>query len=115
MPIALFDIDGTLLSVRGAGRHAVTAALLHQTRGVLRVVEVFGGALLAEEMEQTAGFMARGGDARQQADGLDALMRSVVQLPTVITSYSIHYTKLYEPDQAVRALAASAPVPSFDA
>jgi len=63
---------------------AQIAGLLHQTRGVLRVVEVFGGALLAEEMEQTAGFMSRGGDARQQADGLDALMRSVVQLPTYL-------------------------------
>ena len=39
---------------------------------------------LDEEMEHAARFMARGGDARQQADGLDALMRSVVQLPTYL-------------------------------
>ena len=60
------------------------AELLGQARGVLRVVEVYGGALLAEEMEQTARFLARGTDARQQADGLDALMRSVVQLPAYL-------------------------------
>lgn len=58
--------------------------LLRQARGVLRVVEVYGGALLAEEMEQTARFLARGVDPRQQAEGLDALMRSVVQLPTYL-------------------------------
>jgi chemosensory pili system protein ChpA (sensor histidine kinase/response regulator) len=58
--------------------------LLRQARGVLRVAEVYGGALLAEEMEQTARFLAKGADARQQADGLDALMRSVVQLPTYL-------------------------------
>jgi len=60
------------------------ADLLGQARGVLRVVEVYGGALLAEEMEQTARFLARGSDARQQADGLDALMRAVVQLPAYL-------------------------------
>ncbi len=58
--------------------------LLKQARGVLRVVEVHGGALLAEEMEHTARFLARGADARQQADGLDALMRAIVQLPTYL-------------------------------
>jgi chemosensory pili system protein ChpA (sensor histidine kinase/response regulator) len=60
------------------------AELLGQARGVLRLVEVYGGALLAEEMEQTARFLARGSDARQQADGLDALMRAVVQLPAYL-------------------------------
>ncbi len=60
------------------------AERLGQARGVLRLVEVYGGALLAEEMEQTARFLARGSDARQQADGLDALMRSVVQLPAYL-------------------------------
>jgi chemosensory pili system protein ChpA (sensor histidine kinase/response regulator) len=60
------------------------AGLLKQARGVLRVAEVYGGALLAEEMEQTARFLAKGADARQQADGLDSLMRSVVQLPTYL-------------------------------
>jgi len=60
------------------------AELLRQARGVLKVAEVYGGALLAEEMEHTARFLVKGADARQQADGLDALMRSVVQLPTYL-------------------------------
>lgn len=64
---------------------ARSAGLLHEARGVLRVVEVYGAALLAEEMEHTAHWLAGGGnDARQLADGLDALMRSSVQLPTYL-------------------------------
>jgi chemosensory pili system protein ChpA (sensor histidine kinase/response regulator) len=58
--------------------------LVRQARGVLRVVEVYGGALLAEEMEQSARYLAQGVDARQQAEALDALMRAVVQLPTYL-------------------------------
>ena len=62
----------------------LVSELLRQARGVLRVVEVYGGALLAEEMQLTARFLARGGDARQQAEGLDALMRAAVQLPNYL-------------------------------
>ena len=64
---------------------AQTAGLMHGARGVLRVVEVYGAALLAEEMEQTAHWLAENTtDARQLVDGLDALMRSCVQLPTYL-------------------------------
>ena len=52
---------------------------------MLRVVEVYGAALLAEEMEQTSRWLAGNDtDARQFVDGLDALMRSSVQLPTYL-------------------------------
>ncbi len=58
---------------------------MRSARGVLRVVEVYGAALLAEEMEQTSRWMASSEtDARQYVDGLDALMRSSVQLPTYL-------------------------------
>ncbi|MBF8292967.1 MAG: type pili sensor histidine kinase and response regulator, partial [Steroidobacteraceae bacterium] len=58
---------------------------MHGARGVLRVVEVYGAALLAEEMEQTSRWLAENTtDARQLIDGLDALMRSCVQLPTYL-------------------------------
>src|SRR5688572_32120130 len=58
---------------------------MRSARGVLRVVEVYGAALLAEEMEQTSRWMAGSEtDARQYVDGLDALMRSSVQLPTYL-------------------------------
>ncbi len=64
---------------------ARAAGLMHGARGVLRVVEVYGAALLAEEMEHTAHWLAETTtDARQLADGLDALMRSCVQLPTYL-------------------------------
>jgi chemosensory pili system protein ChpA (sensor histidine kinase/response regulator) len=64
---------------------AQAAGLLHGARGVLRVVEVYGAALLAEEMEQTSRWLAENTtDARQLIDGLDALMRSCVQLPTYL-------------------------------
>ncbi len=64
---------------------AQVAGLMHGARGVLRVVEVYGAALLAEEMEHTARWLAENTtDARQLVDGLDALMRSCVQLPTYL-------------------------------
>jgi len=64
---------------------AKAAELMRAARGVLRVVEVYGAALLAEEMEQTARWLAgTESDARQFVDGLDALMRASVQLPTYL-------------------------------
>ena len=58
---------------------------MRAARGVLRVVEVYGAALLAEEMEQTSRWLAGSEtDARQFVDGLDALMRASVQLPTYL-------------------------------
>jgi chemosensory pili system protein ChpA (sensor histidine kinase/response regulator) len=66
--------------------HAAKAAeLMRAARGVLRVVEVYGAALLAEEMELTSRWLAGSDtDARQFVDGLDALMRASVQLPTYL-------------------------------
>jgi chemosensory pili system protein ChpA (sensor histidine kinase/response regulator) len=64
---------------------AKSADLMRAARGVLRVVEVYGAALLAEEMEHTSRWLADSEtDARQFVDGLDALMRSSVQLPTYL-------------------------------
>ncbi len=58
---------------------------LHQARGVLRLVEVYGAALLAEEMEQvTRHLIAVDHEKKPQTDGLDALMRAMVQLPTYL-------------------------------
>ena len=64
---------------------AKSAELMRAARGVLRVVEVYGAALLAEEMEQTSRWLSSSEtDARQFVDGLDALMRASVQLPTYL-------------------------------
>jgi chemosensory pili system protein ChpA (sensor histidine kinase/response regulator) len=58
---------------------------LHSAHGVLRLVEVYGAALLAEEMEHVTRYLlSSGNDQKRQVDGLDALMRSMVQLPTYL-------------------------------
>ena len=61
------------------------AAHLHVAHGVLRVVEVYGAALLAEEMEQVTRYLAASAaETKNQAEGLDALMRAMVQLPAYL-------------------------------
>ena len=55
---------------------------LHQVQGALRVLEIYGAALLAEEMEQVARYLIGSQEARKnQSESLDALMRAMVQLP----------------------------------
>jgi chemosensory pili system protein ChpA (sensor histidine kinase/response regulator) len=57
-------------------------AELHQVQGALRVLEIYGAALLAEEMEQVARYLLNAfGEQKNQAESLDALMRAMVQLP----------------------------------
>jgi chemosensory pili system protein ChpA (sensor histidine kinase/response regulator) len=58
---------------------------LHLARGALRVAEVYGGALLAEEMEQVASYVAaHTSQGKTDPDGLDALLRAMEQLPSYI-------------------------------
>src|ERR1700676_3649234 len=58
---------------------------LHLAHGALRLVEVYGAALLAEEMEHVTRYLLHAGsDQKRQIDGLDALMRAMVQLPTYL-------------------------------
>jgi chemosensory pili system protein ChpA (sensor histidine kinase/response regulator) len=55
---------------------------LHQVQGVLRILEIYGAALLAEEMEHVAQYLlATHSERKSQAESLDALMRAMVQLP----------------------------------
>ena len=79
--LALEDcVDG-----RGGSAALVRAGeLLHQVRGALQITETYGAALLAEEMELGCKYLAglRAGKGRE--DGLDALTRAMVQLPTYI-------------------------------
>ncbi|NIA26572.1 MAG: hypothetical protein GWP02_00840, partial [Desulfobulbaceae bacterium] len=79
--LALEDcVDG-----RGGSAALVRAAeLLHQARGALQITETYGAALLTEEMELGCKYLAalRAGKGRE--DGLDALTRSMVQLPIYI-------------------------------
>jgi chemosensory pili system protein ChpA (sensor histidine kinase/response regulator) len=58
---------------------------LHSVHGALRVAEVYGAALLAEEMGQVATYLVDNfAEKRHLAEGLDALMRAMVQLPTYL-------------------------------
>src|ERR1700729_3417921 len=58
---------------------------LHQVQGVLRLLEIYGAALLAEEMEQVARYLiGSAGEHKNQAESLDALMRAMVQLPSYL-------------------------------
>src|ERR1700726_4946714 len=58
---------------------------LHQVQGVLRLLEIYGAALLAEEMEQVAQYLlATHNERKSQAESLDALMRAMVQLPSYL-------------------------------
>ncbi|HUA90437.1 MAG TPA: Hpt domain-containing protein, partial [Steroidobacteraceae bacterium] len=59
-----------------------SAAELHQVQGVLRMLEIYGAALLAEEMEHVTQYLiATHSERKSQAESLDALMRAMVQLP----------------------------------
>jgi chemosensory pili system protein ChpA (sensor histidine kinase/response regulator) len=57
---------------------------LHQVQGVLRLLEIFGAALLAEEMEQVTRYLLTPASQKNQAETLDALMRAMVQLPSYV-------------------------------
>ena len=58
--------------------------LLHQARGALQLTETYGAALLVEEMELACKYLAALRSGRGREDGLDALTRSMVQLPIYI-------------------------------
>lgn len=61
------------------------AAHLHLARGALRLAEVYGGALLAEEMELVARYVdVHSGEGQADPDGLEALMRAMEQLPSYV-------------------------------
>ena len=61
------------------------AGHLHLGRGALRIAEVYGGSLLAEEMEHVAHYIsAHASQGSIDTDGLDALMRAMEQLPAYL-------------------------------
>jgi len=90
------EVNATLAEARGALESYVeqpdNVSLLerceqnlHQVQGVLRLLEIYGAALLAEEMEHVARYLLETASERKgQAESLDALMRSMVQLPSYL-------------------------------
>ncbi len=79
--LALEDcVDG-----RGGSAALVRAGeLLHQARGALQITETYGAALLAEEMELGCKYLAGLSAGKGREDGLEALTRAMVQLPSYI-------------------------------
>jgi len=71
------------------------ATYLHQIYGTLQMVEIYGGALLAEEMESLCNNLLLDKIA-QKDEAYDVLMRAILQLP----SYLEHIER-GEPDQPV--------------
>ena len=70
---------------RGGSQALVRAGgLLHQARGALQLAETYGAALLAEEMELACKYLAALRPGKGREDGLDALTRAMVQLPSYI-------------------------------
>lgn len=53
---------------------------LHQVHGTLKMLEFYGAALLAEEMESVALALTEG-TLSSERDGLEVLMQSIIQLP----------------------------------
>ncbi len=58
--------------------------LLHQASGALRLTETYGAALLVEEMELPSDYLSSLRSGKGREDGLEALTRSMVQLPVYI-------------------------------
>ena len=70
---------------RGGSQALLRAGdLLHQARGALQLAETYGAALLVEEMELACRYLAALRPGKGREDGLDALTRSMVQLPPYV-------------------------------
>jgi len=72
---------------RGRNRRSLAQCRerLHVVHGVLRMVEIYGAALLTEEMEKVIAYLLDGGLAlKNEDDALEALTRAMVQLPSYL-------------------------------
>ncbi len=76
-------VEGYVEGDGDASRLQECRELLHQARGTLRMVEVYGGAMLADEMEQVVAAMA-GGRIERTAQAAEGLMTGLVQLPAYL-------------------------------
>lgn len=56
---------------------------LHQVHGTLKIVEFYGAALLAEEMEDLAEAI-RDKEVGNESEALEVLMRAIIQLPSYL-------------------------------
>ena len=56
---------------------------IHQVHGTLQMVEFYGAALLAEEMEQLAQALMNG-SASREGEALEVLMQAILQMPAYL-------------------------------
>ncbi len=98
--LALDWVKGEIVETLNQAQHALEAyvespedtsqmrfcqAYLHQVRGTLQMVEFYGAALLAEEMEQLSQALLAGQiPATQQAAAHEVLLKAMLQLPYYI-------------------------------
>ncbi|HET7608488.1 MAG TPA: hypothetical protein VFL84_07420, partial [Gammaproteobacteria bacterium] len=78
------ELEGYVDGRSGPDALLKTAAHLHAARGALKIVEIHGAALLAEEMEQTCRKLAEAKDEQKSEQGVEALTRAMVQLPAYL-------------------------------
>ncbi|HEX7081748.1 MAG TPA: Hpt domain-containing protein [Gammaproteobacteria bacterium] len=69
-----------------AGREALNRAadLLHLAKGALKIIELHGAGMLADEMEQVCRHVVALKDQERLDRGLEALTRAMVQLPAYL-------------------------------
>src|SRR5688572_23799292 len=78
------ELEGYVDGRAGPDALLRTAEHLHAARGALKIVEIHGAALLAEEMEQTCRRLAEAKDEQKSEQGIEALTRAMVQLPAYL-------------------------------
>ncbi len=96
--VALDWVKGEISETLGQARQALEAYVenpedstrlrfcltyIHQVHGTLQMVEFYGAALLAEEMEKLAQALMHGTAARE-AEALEVLMQSILQMPAYL-------------------------------
>ena len=78
------ELEGYVDGRAGPDALLRTAEHLHAARGALKIVEIHGAALLAEEMEQTCRKLAEAKDEQKSEQAVEALTRAMVQLPAYL-------------------------------
>ncbi|WP_150304462.1 Hpt domain-containing protein [Pseudomonas saliphila] len=96
--VALDWVKGEISETLGQARQALEAFVenpedstrlrfcltyIHQVHGTLQMVEFYGAALLAEEMEQLAQSLMHG-TANREGEALEVLMQSILQMPAYL-------------------------------
>ncbi|MDX5300116.1 MAG: Hpt domain-containing protein, partial [Gammaproteobacteria bacterium] len=84
---AQFALESSVDNREDTSRLRFCLNYLHQVHGTLQMVELYGAALLTEEMEHLAQALLGGKlSAQHDADAIEVLMESILQLPRYLES-----------------------------